>query len=242
MSDEVILRIEDRENIRILTLNRPNKLNAMNEVLVHALVSAIDDAHADDSISAIIMAGSERAFSAGADITEAASREKDSPEEARLHAERSRAIYQLGARTDKPMIAAVQGYVLGGGCNLAISADMVVAGENAVFGYPEVKLGLAATMVTPGLVHKIGPKAAFEMLILAENISAKRAETLGLINRVVPNDTVLDEAIAMGRALSKFDSKAIRATKRVFLKSTQLSLTEALDSATETMLQLRTLP
>jgi enoyl-CoA hydratase/carnithine racemase len=77
MSDEVILRIEDRENIRILTLNRPNKLNAMNEVLVHALVSAIDDAHADDSISAIIMAGSERAFSAGADITEAASREND---------------------------------------------------------------------------------------------------------------------------------------------------------------------
>jgi len=239
MSDDAVLLTEDREKIRILRLNRPDNLNAMNEALVHALVGAVDDAHADDSIVAIIMAGGERAFSAGADIKEAASRKEDSPEAARLHVERSRAIYQLGARTDKPLIAAVQGYVLGGGCNLAISADIVVAGENAVFGYPEVKRGLAATMVTPGLVHKIGPKAAFEILILAENISARRAETLGLINRVVPNDTVLDEAIEMARALSEFDSRAIRATKRVFLKSTQLPLTEALDYAAETMLQLR---
>ena len=85
----------------------------------------------------------------------------------------------------------------------------------------------------------IGPKAAFEMLILAENISAQRAETLGLINRVVPNNAVLDEAITMAKKLSEFDSRLIRATKRVFLKSTQLSLTEALDFAAETMLQLR---
>ena len=239
MSDEALILTEDREAIRVLTLNRSDKLNAMNEALVQMLVAAIDDAHVNDSITAIVMGGGERAFSAGADIKEAVSRKEDSPEAARLHIERSRAIYQLGSRTDKPLIAAVQGYVLGGGCNLAIAADMVVAGEDAVFGYPEVKRGLAATMVTPCLVKKIGPTAAFEMLIWAENISAQRAETLGLINRVVPNNAVLDEAITMAKKLSEFDSRLIRATKRVFLKSTQLSLTEALDFAAETMLQLR---
>ena len=94
-------------------------------------------------------------------------------------------------------------------------------------------------MVIPDLVHRTGPKAAFEMLTLGENISAQQAESHGLINRVVPNDRVLDEAV--GEALAEFDSRTIRATKRVFLKSTQLPPAEALDSAGETMVQLRAL-
>lgn len=239
MSEETELLSEDRDETRILTLNRPDKLNAMNDALVRGLVAAVDAAHADDNIATIVIAGGERAFSAGADIKEAATRRDATPEEARHHAESSRAIYQLGARTDKPVIAAVCGYVLGGGCNLAIAADMVVSGESAIFGYPEVKRGLAATMVTPGLVHRIGPKAAFELLTLAENVSAEKALSLGMINRVVPDDRVLQEALDMAKALAAFDRRAIRATKRVFIKSTELPLTQALDSAAETMLQLR---
>ena len=120
---------------------------------------------------------------------------------ARAQAMAHSAIFRLGARTDKPMIAAVRGYALGGGCNLAIACDLVVAGAGAVFGYPEVKRGLAATMVTPGLVHRAGPKAAFEMLTLAENVSAERALALGLINRVVTDDQVLAEAERMAEVL-----------------------------------------
>jgi len=231
MTDEKVLLSEDRENIRLLILNRPDKLNAMNEALIHDLVAAIDTAHADDGIAAIVMTGGARAFSAGADIKEAATRKGDSPEAARRRAASHRSIYQLGARTDKPVIAAVQGYVLGGGCNLAITCDMVVAGENAKIGYPEVKVGLAATMVTPGLVHRIGPKAAFEMLSLGENITAQRAYELGMVNRVVPDDSVLDEALVLANGLTKFDNSIVRVTKQVFLDSTLLDLPKSLDAA-----------
>ena len=239
MSDEPVLLTSNKETTRVLTLNRPNKLNAMSHSLVQELIKGVDDAHSDETITSIIINAEGRAFSAGADIKEAATRHGDSAEEARLHFNNSRAIYELGSRTDKPIIAAVHGYVLGGGCNLAISADMVVAGENAVFGYPEVKRGLAATMVTPGLVHRIVPKAAFELLTLAEDISAKRALELGLINRIVSDDKILDEAISMAKTLAGFNQRAIRTTKRVFLKSTEMPFAQSLDAAGEAMLQMR---
>ena len=239
MSEETVLLSRDEASTRVLTLNRPDKLNAMNHALVQGLVQAVDDAHADETITSIIINAEGRAFSAGADIKAAATRHGDSPEDARRHFAGSRGIYELGARTDKPIIAAVHGYVLGGGCNLAISADMVVAGETALFGYPEVKRGLAATMVTPGLVHRIGPKAAFELLTLAEDITAVRALELGLINRVVPDDKILDEALAMAATLAAYDQRAIRTTKRVFLKSTELPLAQSLDAAGEAMLLMR---
>lgn len=236
MTDAPVLLSEDIDNIRVLTLNRPKALNALNSELVGAIVDAVDAAHRDDNVSAIILAGNERAFSAGADLKEAQSRRGDSMQAARLHSEAGGRLYQLGERTDKPLIAAVRGYVLGGGCNLAISCDLIVAGENAVLGYPELKRGLAATAVTPGLVHRIGPKVAFEMLVVAENITAQRAYELGMINKVVPDDAVIDSALEMARALAAFDLAAVRTTKRVFQKSTQLSLSQSLDVAREAAL------
>ena len=241
MTDAPVLLSEDRDSIRLLTLNRPDKLNAMNAALIAALVEGIDAAHADDAVTAIVIAGGERAFSAGADISEAATHRGEGPEAARRRQMAGRPIWDLGARTDKPVIAAVRGYVLGGGCNLAIACDMVVAGEKAVFGYPEVKRGLAATMVTPGLVHRIGPKAAFELLTLAENISAERALALGLINRVVPDAEVIETALSMGRTLAGYDQRAVRVTKQVFLKSTELDLSQSLDAAAEAALMMRAL-
>ncbi|MGY8958940.1 MAG: enoyl-CoA hydratase/isomerase family protein, partial [Alphaproteobacteria bacterium] len=197
MNDDPILLSEDRDGVRILTLNRPRQMNALSTPLVAEIVAAVDAAHDDDSVEVIILTGTERAFSAGADIKEAASRGNETPEDAEKREETGRKIYDLGSRTDKPMIAAVRGYVLGGGCNLAVTCDMIVAGENAVFGYPEVKVGLAATMVTPGIVHRVGPKAAFEMVTLGENVSAEKALALGMINRVVPDESVLDEALVL---------------------------------------------
>ena len=240
MTEENVLLSNDQNDIRILTLNRPDKLNAMNEAMVRGLIAAVEKAHEDDGVAAIILTGNGRAFSAGADIKEAETRKGFNSEEARRHSEASLPVYQLGGQTDKPVIAAVKGFVLGGGCNLAIATDMVVAGENALFGYPEVKRGMGATMVAPGLVHRIGPKAAYELLMLGENISAEKALALGLINRVVPDDKVLDEALGIATKLAAYDQRAIRATKRCFTKSTELSLDASLDSAMESMLQLRT--
>ncbi|MFT6581549.1 MAG: enoyl-CoA hydratase/carnithine racemase [Alphaproteobacteria bacterium] len=231
MNDDPILLSEDRDGVRILTLNRPRQMNALSTPLVAEIVAAVDAAHDDDSVEVIILTGTERAFSAGADIKEAASRGNETPEDAEKREETGRKIYDLGSRTDKPMIAAVRGYVLGGGCNLAVTCDMIVAGENAVFGYPEVKVGLAATMVTPGIVHRVGPKAAFEMVTLGENVSAEKALALGMINRVVPDESVLDEALVLATALTAFESRIVRVTKQVFLDSTRLNLADSLDAA-----------
>ena len=239
MADTDILLQEDRGSTRILTLNRPRRLNALNGALVAAICEAVRRAHGDDAVACILLQGSERAFSAGADMKEAAEHGGDSLREARDRAEAGAAIYELGRLTDKPLIAAVRGYALGGGCNLAIACDLAVAGASAVFGYPEVRRGLAATMVGPGLAHRIGPKAAFELLTLAEDVSANRALELGMINRVVPDEKVLDEALAMAEALAAFDREAVRATKRVFQRSLDLPLADALSAARETMLTMR---
>lgn len=239
MTEEPILLSEDRDGIRLLTLNRPRQMNALNAALTAAIVTAIDAAEADDSVCVIVMAGDERAFSAGADLKEAQSNRDMDADAARRHGAESGRLYEIGDRTDKPIIAAVRGYALGGGCNLAISADMVVAGESAIFGYPEVKIGLAATAVTPGLVHRIAPKAAFELMTLCDNIPARRALDLGMINRVVADDSVLDEAFAMAGILAGYDQRALRATKRVFRASTELSLPQSLAAARETALLAR---
>lgn len=241
MTDAPVLLSEDRGSIRLLTLNRPDKLNALNAALIKALVEGIDTAHADDTVTAVVLAGTERAFSAGADISEAATHRGEGPEAARRRSAAGRPIWDLGARTDKPVIAAVRGYALGGGCNLAIACDLVVAGEKAIFGYPEVRRGLAATLVTPGLVHRIGPKAAFELLTLAENVTAERALALGLINRVVPDDSVIDMALALASTLAGYDQRAVRTTKRVYLQSTELGLRQSLDAAEEAALMMRAL-
>ena len=196
MADTDILLQEDRGSTRVLTLNRPRRLNALNGALVEAICGAVSQAHSDDGVACILLQGNERAFSAGADMKEAADHAGEGLRAARNRAEAGAAIYELGRLTDKPLIAAVRGYALGGGCNLAIACDLAVAGASAVFGYPEVRRGLAATMVAPGLAHRIGPKAAFELLTLAEDVSANRALELGMVNRVVPDERVLDEALA----------------------------------------------
>lgn len=239
MADIDILLQEDRGSTRILTLNRPRRLNALNGALVDAICEAVRRAHGDEAVACIVLQGNERAFSAGADMKEAADHAGEGPRAARDRAEAGAAIYELGRLTDKPLIAAVRGYALGGGCNLAIACDIAIAGASAVFGYPEVRRGLAATMVTPGLAHRIGPKAAFELLTLAEDVSANRALELGMINRVVPDGKVLDEALAMAEALADFDREAVRATKRVFQRSLDLPLANALSAARETMLAMR---
>ena len=239
MTEEPILLREDSGAIRLLTLNRPRQMNALNAALSAAIIAAVDAAEADDCVSVIVLAGNEKAFSAGADLKEAEANRNMDLDAARRHGEASGKLYEIGDRTDKPIVAAVRGYALGGGCNLAISADLIVAGESAVFGYPEVKIGLAATAVTPGLVHRIAPKAAFELITLCENITARRALELGMINRVVGDGSVLKEAMSMAGILARYDRRAVQTTKRVFRNSTELTLSQSLAAARESALLAR---
>ncbi len=234
MSDTVL--IEDDGPVYKLTLNRPEKLNAMNAELVASLTAAIQTAGTDDNVAVLVLSGAGRAFSAGADISKSERPEKPTGRQMMARSRHTTGLYRTFLESTKPIVAAVHGYVLGGGCNMAMCSDLVVAAENAVFGYPELKVGLAATAVTTTLVHQIGRKAAFELLTLCENIDAERALALGMINRIVPLEGLMDDAMRVAKQLSGFDHDAIWMTKRTIQRAAAMTPLEAMDMASDASL------
>lgn len=234
MSD--ILLIEDRGAVRVLTMNRPDKLNALNRALCDAIAAAAREAGADDSVAALVLTGAGRAFSAGADMKEAAAHAGRSHRQTMQAAPSVTVHFDAVAGIDKPVVAAIEGYALGGGAALALSCDLAVAGANAVLGYPEVKRGLAATAVTPTLVAQIGRKAAAELLLISENIDAERAAAIGLVNRVVAEGAAVEAAVAMAETMAAYDHDALWMTKRMIRRSADLALADAHAMALDNML------
>ena len=231
-----LIQTDDHGPVRLIVMNRADKLNALNGELSAGLMDALAAAGADDSVAAIVLAGEGRAFSAGADMKEAASHAGQPQRKAIQGSGRSTGLFSAILNCEKPVIAAVNGFALGAGCAIAISADLVVAGEGAIFGYPEVKRGLAATAVTPTVVQQIGRKAASELLLLCENVSAAEAHRLGLVNRVTPDGETRATALAMAATLAGFDHDALWATKRMIRRSADLPLDQAHAMATDAML------
>lgn len=236
MSD--VLQIENVGAVRRITMNRPTKLNAMNAELVESMIDAVDAGDRDDSVAVMVLAGAGRAFSAGADISKSDG-PAPSPREVVAASNRTLRLYTRLVETNTPLVAEVHGYALGGGCNVAVSCDLVVAAENAVFGYPELKVGLAATAVSPPIVHQIGYKAAFELLTLCENVPAARALELGMINRVVPNEELTERAMAMAGQLAAFDNDALWMTKQTIRRSASMPLKEALEMARDASMTMK---
>jgi len=239
--DDVLL-VETRGAIRLLTMNRPAKLNALNADLVHALTGALHAAQDDAAVSTIILTGAGRAFCAGADTSVPRPLTAETRPDVIRHGDRNIALTRLLARTDKPIIAAVHGYALGAGCGLAFGSDLVVAAESARFGYPELKAGLTATTVTAHAVHLMGRRVAFEMLTLCENMIPQRAYELGLVNRVVPDDRLIDEAMAMGEKLAGWNQEFLWQTKRTFHRAVSLSPEQALEMARDVAVMMGRIP
>ena len=189
-------------------VNRPEALNALNSEVLGALDEAVDDVLNDDSVRVIVFTGAGRAFVAGADIGEMADL---GMEEGRAFGRRGQILFRKIERAEKPTIAAVNGFALGGGCELAMACDMRIASEYAVFGQPEVGLG-----ITPGfsgtqrLAAVVGKAKAAEIILSASNIDAAAAEKIGLTNRTVPAEKLMEETMALA---SKIASNAPLAVK-----------------------------
>src|SRR5580698_4404292 len=228
--DDVLLS-ETKGAVRLLTLNRPAKLNAINADLVHALTDALHAVQADEAIAVLIVRGAGRAFSAGADTSVPRPLTAENRPNLIKHGDANIALTKLLGRIDKPIIAAVHGYVLGAGAGLAFGSDLVIAAESARFGYPELKAGLTATTVTAHAVHLMGRKVAFELLTLCENMLPQRAYELGLVNRVVPEARLMDEAMAMGEKLAGWNQEFLWQTKRTFHRAVSLEPEHALEMA-----------
>jgi enoyl-CoA hydratase len=237
-----ILLTESRGAVRLLTLNRPAKLNALNADLVHALTDALLAAQDDDVVSVIILAGAGRAFCAGADTSVPRPLTAENRPNLIRHSDANIALTKLLPRVDKPIIAAVHGYALGAGCGLAFGSDLTVAAESARFGYPELKAGLTASTVTAQAVHLMGRKVAFELLTLCENMLPQRAYELGMVNRVVPDDRLMDEAMAMAEKLAGWNPEFLSQTKRTFHRAVSMSPEQALEMARDVSVMMGRFP
>ncbi|MDE0031243.1 MAG: enoyl-CoA hydratase-related protein [Deltaproteobacteria bacterium] len=220
--DNIIL---DRDGpVAVATLNRPKQLNALSYGLCKDLCTAFEELDRDDSVRVFVITGGERVFAAGADINEMV--------DATPFAGTAHDRLVLRDRLNhlaKPVIAAVSGFALGGGCELAMSCDIIIASESAVFGQPEVNLGvIPGSGGTQRLTHLVGKHKAMELVLTGRFMNAAEAERSGLVNKVVPVEVLLDEAKAMAHAIARKPPIAVRFAKEAILKAANAPLDEGL--------------
>ncbi len=221
------LLVENRGAVRILTMNRPEKRNALDTALTKLLLDEIRSADSDDSLGALVLTGAGQAFCAGADLAEFKGL-KD-PEAADARAELTMQLHLSFSKIKIPVVTAINGAAMGGGAGLAIAGDLALMAEGAKLGYPETKHGIVAAIVLGNLVRQVGRKAAFELVSLGEPIDAARALQLGLVNRVVPPDALISETLRMAEKLSSVSRSAMAETKRLFHEVADLPLARALE-------------
>jgi enoyl-CoA hydratase len=216
--------VETDGGVGLIKLNRPQALNALSSELIAELSAALDAFEADPAIGAIVLTGSERAFAAGADIKEMASLEF-----ATLYATDPFANLERIARCRKPLIAAVAGFALGGGCELAMMCDFIIAAENAKFGQPEITLGvMPAWGGSQRLTRAIGKAKAMDLNLTGRKMDAAEAERCGLVARVVPADKLLEEAIAAAKLIAAQAPLAVLANKEAVNTAFETPLAEGL--------------
>ncbi len=223
MSDRLILRLCEN-GILQLRLNRPEALNALNNALLSALADEFDFANADDAVRVIVLTGNNRAFAAGADINEMAERDLSD-----VIRDPRPGYWSRIAHFSKPIIAAVNGYALGGGCELAMHADILIAGENACFGQPEINLGMIpGAGGTQRLLRAVGKSQAMQMVLTGEAISARRAMQAGLVSEVVIPERTLERAMQIAASIADKAPLAIRLAKETLLKAMDTDLATGL--------------
>ncbi len=218
------LIVETREHVGLITLNRPEARNALNAQLVGELRRAVDDFDADDQVRALVITGSEKAFAAGADITEMA--EKTWSEAFR---EDFVSDWDRLARSRKPVIAAVAGYALGGGCEVAMMCDIIVAADTAKFGLPEITLGIIpGSGGTQRLTRLIGRAKAMDLILTGRTMGAEEAERCGLVSRVVPADNLMGEAFTIAEKIAEHSKIATMVAKEAVDRVDETGLREGI--------------
>ena len=225
MTDYENILVEQRGAVMLITLNRPKALNALNSDVLKELIAAFATYDADPSQRCAVLTGSEKAFAAGADI-----KEMEAQGFASMYASNFFQGWEKVTATRKPWIAAVAGYALGGGCEVAMMADFIIAADNAQFGQPEIKLG-----VTPGmggsqrLTHAVGKAKAMEMCLTGRMMGAEEAERSGLVAKVVPAAQLLDEALKTAETIASMAPLAAIATKEQINAAFEMSLAQGIN-------------
>lgn len=223
MTYETIL-VETRGRVGLITLNRPTQLNALNDQLISELNRALDRFEADEGIGAIVVTGSDKAFAAGADI-------KEMQAKSYMDAYKGDFIanWERIARCRKPVIAAVAGFALGGGCELAMSCDLIIAADTAKFGQPEIKLGIMpGAGGTQRLIRAVGKSKAMELCLTGRMMDAAEAERSGLVTRIVPAADLLSDALKTAETIAAQSLTAAMMTKDCVNRAYETTLAEGI--------------
>ncbi|HEX6140200.1 MAG TPA: enoyl-CoA hydratase-related protein [Candidatus Limnocylindria bacterium] len=225
-SADAVILVEHHAEQRtaLVRLNRPRQLNALNAQVMDALCEALEELDRDEGVRAVVVTGNERAFAAGADIGEMANATP-------IDMLRSNRIGQWDRvrRVSKPVIAAVNGWCLGGGCELAMTLDLIIAGEGAKFGQPEINIGvIPGAGGTQRLTRAVGKSRAMEMILTGEPMDAREAERRGLVARVVPDELVVEDALALAATIATKSPVALRLAKEAVNAAYEMPLTDAL--------------
>lgn len=233
------LVIEDNGVVRTLTLNRPEKRNALNDALVSALGSAFREADEDKGLRAVVVRGAGKDFCSGADLSAlqkiAGASYEENLEDAKSLAE----VFAMPRRMKIPVIAAVHGRALAGGCGLATACDIVLSTETAVFGYPEVKIGFVPAIVTAFLRRNVAEKRAFELLTRGFEFTAKEANFLGLVNRIFPDEGFDAAVLEYASHYSKLSSSAVQLTKHLLYRMDNLAFDDSIAVGSEVNAEAR---
>ncbi|UGQ57017.1 enoyl-CoA hydratase [Rhodococcus pyridinivorans] len=222
MTDFETILLDRKGRVGIVTLNRPKALNALNSQLMREVVAAVEELDADDEVGAILLTGSEKAFAAGADIKEMAPKTF-----AEVYAEDLFSQWDRLSSVRKPIVAAVSGYALGGGCELAMLCDFIIASDTAKFGQPEIKLG-----VIPGiggsqrLTRAVGKAKAMDMCLTGRNMDAEEAERAGLVSRIVPAAELFDVALETATTIASMSLPVAIMAKEAVNRSFETTLAE----------------
>ena len=223
MPYEMILT-ETRGQVGLITLNRPQVMNALNNQLMREAIDALEAFDKNDTIGAVVITGNEKAFAAGADIKEMMNKSIQ-----QMMDTDHIAVFGRIRTIRKPVIAAVSGWVLGGGCEIAMSCDMIVASESAMFGQPEITIGvIPGAGGTQRLTYAVGKALAMEMILNNRMLSAQEALQHGLVNRVVPVDAYLGEALKLAEEIASRAPLAVRAAKKMINQTYERTLVEGL--------------
>jgi enoyl-CoA hydratase/carnithine racemase len=222
MAYETIL-VEQRGEVLLITLNRPEALNALNRKLMDELTAALDKAEADDGVGVIVLTGSAKAFAAGADIKEMQSKSyMDVYKEDFITAN-----WERVTRCRKPVIAAVAGFALGGGCELAMMCDFIIAADSAKFGQPEINLGvMPGAGGTQRLTRFVGKSKSMDMNLTGRMMDAAEAERSGLVSRVVPAAELIDKAIEVANVIAAKSRPSVMMTKEAVNRAYEVTLSE----------------
>jgi enoyl-CoA hydratase len=223
MSHQHII-VETKGKVGVIRLNRPAALNALNAALIGELSAAIDAFEADAGIGCIVIAGSDKAFAAGADIKEMASKSFRDAFMGDFAADWDRV-----AHARKPVIAAVAGFALGGGCELAMQCDLIIAADNAKFGQPEIKLGVIPGIGgTQRLTRAVGKAKAMDLCLTGRMMDAAEAERSGLVARIVPLASLMDEALRVAETIASMSLPAVMIAKEAVNRAFETTLAEGI--------------